>query len=443
MLALTLSMNEEVPSTVGFWSSYLVTVVTSQAMNNLKCCKNKREETLDLLRKRREIKWDNHNIFHGRLKHFLPSCAPVVSWECPKPPEKGRLPASELLDQRDILHEKVGFVVKLMTESRHTTLYTGAGVSSSAGVQQVAKGSRRRLRRPHTTNAKVRSNSKSRSNVSILQPNYSNVALAEIVRAGCAQDWVTTNWDGLAQKAGCPQATVIEISGSWFDPTNPVLKRRDKARSDLQERAESLGRDTDLVLVLGSSLTPSPGAFLPQAVARRGLGGECLGPVIVGLQQTPLDSLATIRIFSDMDTFLKLLLDKLKLSVCFSLDMGRHIVHRARVPYDAAGERSREEETLLDLGQGREVVTWGGRGGRVIRYCSTQTAWQLEIQGEEHLLGWWWMAQVRTVSVTSSEPFCCRPGRGKLTSFQLQTSLPPRLENVTSTTRKFTIADKI
>ena len=121
------------------------------------CKTKKRQETLDLLRKRPELRWDNHNIFHGRLKHFLPSCAPVVTWDgggqksC-----SGKISVSELHDQREVLHEKVGFLVKLLLESGHTSLYTGVGVSASAGVQQIARGSRRRLRRPHTTNAKVR-----------------------------------------------------------------------------------------------------------------------------------------------------------------------------------------------------------------------------------------------------------------------------------------------
>ena len=122
-----------------------------------KGCKNKkRQETLDLLRKRPELRWDNHNIFHGRLKHFLPSCAPLVTWDGGQKSCSGKLSASELQDQRDVLHEKVGFLVKLLLESGHTSLYTGAGVSASAGVQQIARGSKRRLRRPHTTNAKVR-----------------------------------------------------------------------------------------------------------------------------------------------------------------------------------------------------------------------------------------------------------------------------------------------
>ena len=123
---------------------------------NEKCYKNKRQDTLELLRKRPELRWDNQNIFHGRLKHFLPSCSPVVTWMCPTSSSgKSKLPASELHDQRDVLLEKVGFVVKLLLESRYTSLYTGAGVSTSAGVQQIARGSKRRLRRPHTTNAQV------------------------------------------------------------------------------------------------------------------------------------------------------------------------------------------------------------------------------------------------------------------------------------------------
>ena len=131
-------------------------------------------------------------------------------------------------------------------------------------------------------------------------------------------------------------------SGSWFDPSNPVLKRRDKPRSDLLERAEVIGRDTDLMLALGSSLSPSPGLFLPRLVASRGLEAkECLGLVIVGLQQSPLDHLATLRVFCDMDTFLKVLLDKLRIRVSFSLDMGRHIVHRAKA------RRMRRSEKLF------------------------------------------------------------------------------------------------
>ena len=97
------------------------------------------------------------------------------------------------------------------------------------------------------------------------------------------------------------------------------------------ERAEALGRETDLVVVLGSSLGPSPGTFLPHQVAARGLRGDCLGLVIVGLQQTPLDPAAVVRLFCDTDTFLALLTTTLRVAVSFDLDMRRHIVHRSTV----------------------------------------------------------------------------------------------------------------
>ena len=101
---------------------------------------------------------------------------------------------------------------------------------------------------------------------------------------------------------------------------------------------------------LGSSLTQSP--WLPEMVGRRSLNGECLGLVIVGLQQTPLDHVAALRIFSDLDTFLKILLDKLELSINARVDMSRTIVHCVTVPYTVNGERSGDHEVEFDESAG-------------------------------------------------------------------------------------------
>ena len=189
----------------------------------------------------------------------------------------------------------------------------------------------------------------------------------------------------------------MELNGSWFDPSNPIIKRKDKPRSDIYEKAENISTSTDLVLVLGSSLTSSPGTFIPETVSQRSLDGECLGVVIVGLQQTPLDDVSTLRVFTDLDVFLKMLSDRLKIITSFNLDMTRKLIHSHKVPYDRGGQltKIKEEMITLDLSQGKEVVmTRDGRVGRVIRYCATQTAWELEVQGDKLLLGWWWMYQV-------------------------------------------------
>ena len=114
----------------------------------------KRQDTIELLVKRKKILHDSHNIFHGRLKRFLPSCSPTQTWQCPNATVKNKISNSEFIDQRDILQEKVNFVIKLLSESRHTSVYAGAGMSTSAGVRQAARGSRRTVRKSHTTNAK-------------------------------------------------------------------------------------------------------------------------------------------------------------------------------------------------------------------------------------------------------------------------------------------------
>ena len=86
------------------------------------------------------------------------------------------------------------------------------------------------------------------------------------------------------------------------------------------------------------------------------------------------------RLFCDLDSFMKILLAKLKVSVSFELDMLSKVMMRSKVPFDEDGYLSQEKETVLDLSQGQEVVTSCGKVGRVMRYCSTQTAWEIKCQ---------------------------------------------------------------
>ena len=74
-----------------------------------------------------------------------------------------------------------------------------------------------------------------------------------LFRAGLVQEWVQLNYDGLAQKAGCPQEALMEVMptvmitmmmiviktpkvhGSWYDPSNPIIKPRGQMRADLYQ----------------------------------------------------------------------------------------------------------------------------------------------------------------------------------------------------------------
>ena len=45
------------------------------------------------------------------------------------------------------------------------------------------------------------------------QPNVTHLALVALLRCGLVHEWLTTNYDGLAQKAGCPQEQVAVTPG--------------------------------------------------------------------------------------------------------------------------------------------------------------------------------------------------------------------------------------
>ena len=60
--------------------------------------------------------------------------------------------------------------------------------------------------------------------------------------------------DGLLQKAGYPQEGIIELFGSWFDPSNPAVKQGGSIREDLWQRAVRQSEEADLCLVIGTSL---------------------------------------------------------------------------------------------------------------------------------------------------------------------------------------------
>ena len=185
----------------------------------------------------------------------------------------------------------------------------------------------------------------------------------------------------------------------------------------------------DLVLVVGSSLSSEgewaeAGQRLVARVAERAGLGEALGVVIISLQPSSLDSLASLRISSSFDFVGTNLAKHLSLSVV-TPNTRKRIEHKACVPYTAEGVQVMEagprmvvdlspgQEIRLQPGhncqgcgaeavshisrgervrEGRRVVTSLTRGlGRVISYSPTTRAWELEVEGVKMLLGYWWL----------------------------------------------------
>mmetsp|Transcript_36383 Transcript_36383/g.67738 ORF Transcript_36383/g.67738 Transcript_36383/m.67738 type:complete len:663 (+) Transcript_36383:67-2055(+) len=225
---------------------------------------------------------DPHFMF-GR-GYTGPLTAPKVLWRSSKPPRKDHdcpkwLTATEFEDQPEVAVEKVKELARLMKMSRKTVAYTGAGISAAVIGQAALSGQN-----------KVGWKSNPRE----APPTFTHHALGFLGRQGLLHGWVQQNHDGLPQKAGFPQERINEIHGSWYDPSNPVVKYSGTLHSKSYPWMREDADTADLCLVLGTSLgglnadqvatkaadrtlqhpAPPPGTLAPGAwiSSRRGKG---------------------------------------------------------------------------------------------------------------------------------------------------------------------------
>uniref|UniRef100_A0A0G4GHS2 Uncharacterized protein n=1 Tax=Chromera velia CCMP2878 TaxID=1169474 RepID=A0A0G4GHS2_9ALVE len=182
-------------------------------------------------------------FMHGR-GYYGPVKAPKVLWKSEQKPRDDHeapdwLTASEFEDVPEVMNEKCRQLAALIRTSRKTVAYTGAGISAAVIGQAARSGQ-------NTVGWK--------GDTRTVKPTFTHVALGFLGKEGLIHDWIQQNHDGLPQKAGFPQEKINEIHGSWYDPSNPVVKYsgtlHERAFPWMQEAAET----ADLVLVLGTSL---------------------------------------------------------------------------------------------------------------------------------------------------------------------------------------------
>jgi len=286
--------------------------------------------------------------------------------------------AHEYLDEPEVLQAKVRKLADLVRRSRQCIAYTGAGISTASGISDYA-----------TKAGNSVANASKKLSPWEAQPTLAHRVLVAMYNAGHLKHWVQQNHDGLPQKAGFPQQEINEIHGAWYDPSNPVVPMTGTLRQDLIERMLDWEDRTDLCLSLGTSMVGMNAdrmAVSPAERAKRGQTGA-LGTVIVTLQQTQFDSLASLRIFARIDDVMDLLAKELALSVptapkprpwtrpvvgslVGSLDpwMSGGPVLRD-LPYDKNGRASDHHRLTLDLTIGQKF--------RVV----DQPAWDAEAHG--------------------------------------------------------------
>lgn len=207
--------------------------------------------------------------------------------------------ATEYLDSKEVLREKAKLLAQMWKRSgRDTVLYTGAGLSTASGIGDYASKASGSVA-PH----KKKSSLGSRLD---LQPTLAHHALAAIEEKGLIGNWVQQNHDRLAQKAGVPQARINEIHGAWGDMKNSVKMMDDRLRDDLMAWLRAWAERADMCVALGTSLCGMNADQVPEAVAERFARSSGEGLVIIGLQRTAYDDVASLRIWGLCDDVMTL-----------------------------------------------------------------------------------------------------------------------------------------
>jgi NAD-dependent deacetylase len=223
-------------------------------------------------------------------------------------------------------------VAKLLAPSRRMVVFTGAGISTESGIPDYRgpDGVWQTNRIP--TAASVPKDAAAREErwqqhrerypkLQARTPNAGHLAITSLERHRRVKAIITQNIDGLHQKAGSAPERVLELHGSshrlrcvdcgWVHDAAMIVTRLERGERDpgcdrcggvlrsstvlfgeslpaeTLRRAISACTETDLILIVGSSLVVKPAAQLP-VVARK--SGAAL--VIVNREPTPLDHLA-------------------------------------------------------------------------------------------------------------------------------------------------------
>lgn len=253
----------------------------------------------------------------------------------------------EHIEEESSIDEKAKLFANWILESKHFIAFTGAGVSTSTGIPD--------FRGPEGAWTLANQNKPRTSpTVSTLKavPSTAHMSIKSLIEKGYLKHLISQNCDGLHRRSGIPPTKISELHGNSnlemcktcgkkylrdFDASAHYLTSVHDHRTgrkcskfgcngDLYDSIINFGENlpaealeggfknaeqSDLCLVLGSSLTVTPAANMPKLVGEK-KGGKL---VIVNLQKTPLDNLASMRVYAKTDDFMQRVLHYLELPI--------------------------------------------------------------------------------------------------------------------------------
>ena len=231
---------------------------------------------------------------------------------------------SEYQEKESVFNEKFDSFKKLLSSSRKTAVFTGAGVSTLSGIPDF-RGKHGVYNSPWKGLAveEILSIDYFFENPEIFyawaeevwyhledyEPNIVHYTLAKMENMGLLSSGIfTQNIDFMHQKAGSRK--VYELQVPYCKTCKSLIKPDivfygEGLSADVLKRAEIAFSQADLTLILGSSLTVYPAAAFPQLTKYH--GGKT---VIVNAQPTDQDRDAELC-FKDLEQFFSALNDHL------------------------------------------------------------------------------------------------------------------------------------
>ncbi|KAK2042813.1 NAD-dependent deacetylase sirtuin-7 [Colletotrichum somersetense] len=251
----------------------------------------------------------------------------------------------ERRESASIVDGKAQDLVDQIKRSKHFIVFTGAGISTSAGIPD--------FRGPEGAwTLRAQGRKRTGKTVTTLQavPTKTHMALVELQNRGVLKYIVSQNCDGLHRKSGILPERISELHGNsnresckdcgkeyirdfravaTYEKTvhdhrtgrrcavcggalvDTIVNFGEYLPAEPLRLACDHARKADLCLVLGSSLTVPPACTIPEAVGKKKKGRL----VVCNLQSTPLDHLSELRLWAEADDLMARVMEKLGLEI--------------------------------------------------------------------------------------------------------------------------------
>lgn len=211
-------------------------------------------------------------------------------------------------------------------EASYPVMFTGAGVSTGSGLPDFRGPDGVWTRRDKGLPPKPMTVPWEQVN-----PNQGHYALVDLLKLGKLRFLISQNVDNLHRKSGIPPELLAELHGNIArlrcqkcEETSPRSEGRQlcdcggKLVRSVVDFGESLperdlmrsfehSRNSDLFIVLGSSLVVTPAADMPKEALKAGAK-----LVIVNREETPLDGVAHLRFQEGISEVLPRVVKRLK-----------------------------------------------------------------------------------------------------------------------------------